>query len=152
MKSYIVFSDIHGDIDSLYKLNKYISLNDGAFFAGDGLAMFKDNSIKNFYGVKGNCDLYGEREKIVCIDGLKIFLTHGDAYSVKSGYLRILMRAKELECNAVIFGHTHLPFIEELGGVLLINPGSCSYYSQVKTYAVLTIKDGKINTYINELK
>ena len=62
------------------------------------------------------------------------------------------MRAKELECNAVIFGHTHLPFIEELGGVLLINPGSCSYYSQVKTYAVLTVKDGKINAYINELK
>ena len=121
MKSYIVFSDIHGDSDSYYKLNKYISLNDGAFFAGDGLSMFKDSGIKDFYAVKGNCDLYGEREKIVCIDGFKIFLTHGDAYGVKSGYLRILMRAKELECNAVIFGHTHLPFIEEQDGVLLIS-------------------------------
>jgi putative phosphoesterase len=27
-------------------------------------------------------------------------------------------------CDAVIFGHTHLPVVEQLGGVWLLNPGS----------------------------
>lgn len=152
MKSYIVFSDIHGDRYSLQKLKSFTENNNGAFFAGDGICILKGFTQKQFYAVRGNCDFTGEKEITVEIDGVKILLTHGDLYGVKSSCFRLLMRAKELECKVVIFGHTHQTFIEEIDGVLMINPGTCSYYTDRKTYAVLTIQDQKATAYINEIK
>ena len=39
MKSYIVFSDIHGDRHSFSRLQKITENTDGAFFAGDGISI-----------------------------------------------------------------------------------------------------------------
>jgi putative phosphoesterase len=33
-------------------------------------------------------------------------------------------RLKRIEPDVVVFGHTHMPFCETLGGVLFLNPGS----------------------------
>lgn len=152
MKSYLIFSDIHGDTASLSQLKRSAGEFDGVFFAGDGLNGVKNQfEGKEFYAVKGNCDSAGEEELLVEIDGVKILLTHGHLYGVKSSYLRILMRARELGAKAVIFGHTHFPTIIEEDGVLLINPGSCSYYSNIKNYAIMFIANNKVNAYLNQM-
>lgn len=40
--------------------------------------------------------------------------------------LRVVLRARELGCGAALFGHTHIPFLDEGGDVILLNPGSPS--------------------------
>ncbi len=151
MKSFVVFSDIHGDTLSLLKLKKYTLECDGAFFAGDGINMLENFTQKEWRSVKGNCDFEGEREQFFEVDGVKIFLTHGDLYSVKSGYLRLSLRAKQLGADVVIFGHTHMPECFSDDGILFVNPGTCSVYGLKKTYAVLFISNGKPSAYINEI-
>ena len=152
MKSYVVFSDIHGDVYAKKILQKYVEGSDGAFFAGDGISGLNDFTKKPFYAVKGNCDLIGEEEKIIEIDGVKILLTHGQLYGVKSSYLRLIYRAKELGVNVVIFGHTHLPLIMQEEEVLLLNPGSCSIYGAQKTFINLFISNNKASAIINQLE
>jgi len=36
----------------------------------------------------------------------------------------LIYKAKELEVDIMIFGHTHRPFLKEVGGIVLLNPGS----------------------------
>ena len=152
MKSYVVFSDIHGDVYAKKILQKYVECSDGAFFAGDGISGLNDFAKKPFYAVKGNCDLIGEEEKIIEIDGVKILLTHGYLYGVKSSYLRLIYRAKELGVNVVIFGHTHLPLIMQEEEVLLLNPGTCSIYGAQKTFINLFISNNNASAIINQLE
>ena len=152
MKSYVVFSDIHGDIYAKKILQGYVKSSDGAFFAGDGISGLNDFTNKPFYVVKGNCDLIGENERLIEIDGIKIFLTHGHLYGVKSGYLRLIYKAKELGVDVVIFGHTHQPIIMQEEGVLFLNPGSCSIYGAQKTFINLFISNGKASAIINQLE
>lgn len=152
MKTFILFSDLHGDYSSLSKIADFGSKNQGVLFAGDGADILGDFKNEKWYWVKGNCDQLGENEIIIEEEGVKIFLTHGHLYGVKSSYLRIVMRAKELGCSVVVFGHTHQPLVLEEMGVLMVNPGSCSYYAQPKTYACLVLSNGKASAYINQLK
>ena len=153
MKNFIVFSDVHGDFSSFEKLLNFASKNDGLFFAGDGNNFFSSiQKNENYFYVKGNCDQTGIDEKIVEIDGVKILLVHGHNQGVKSGYLRLQLYAKQKGVSVVIFGHTHIPFVGEEDGLLMINPGTCSYYGMQKTYACLCISNGKASAYINLLK
>ncbi len=150
MKSYIVFSDIHGDLRSFYPLKERIKDHDGAFFAGDGISTIEGITEKELYAVRGNCDYSGEIERVTEIDGVRILLTHGHAYKVKSDLLLLLYRARELNCRVAIFGHTHIPYIRQEDGVLLINPGACSGWGE-KTHAILYLENGKASAIINNI-
>ena len=153
MKSFIVFSDIHGNREAFNKLLPLINENDGAIFAGDGVTTFRRNEISGeFYAVRGNNDysVY-PAEQIAEIEGHRIFIAHGDAYGVRSGLTRLKLRAEESNCDAVIFGHTHLPEIVEENGIIFINPGSCERFASVKTFAYVVFeKDKKVSAFINE--
>lgn len=151
MKNYLIFSDVHGDGYALSKIKALSTDCSGVFFAGDGLGSLGQFGNEEVYTVAGNCDLFGESERIVEIEGVKILLAHGHRYGVKNGYLNLIMRAKELQVNAVIFGHTHIPEVFTEDGVLFINPGSCSYYAVKRTYAVMFIYKGKPSAVINEI-
>lgn len=152
MKSYIVFSDIHGNNVAMNKLLPLINENSGAIFAGDGLQTVVTQPVKNqLFCVKGNCDYsFEESERVLQIEQVKIFLTHGHLYSAKSMLLKLKLRALELGCNAVIFGHTHSPSVCEEDGVLFINPGSCSLYVPRKTFVYMVINGEKITAFIND--
>ena len=152
MKSYVVFSDIHGDVYAKKILQEYVKNSDGAFFAGDGLSGLNDFTKKPFYAVMGNCDRVGDEEKIIEVDGVKILLTHGHLYGVKSSYLRLIYKAKELGVDVVIFGHTHQPIIMQEEEILLLNPGSCSIYGAQKTFINLFISNNKASAVINQLE
>ena len=59
--------------------------------------------------------------------GKKIFMCHGHRYGVKYSYNSIYYRGKEVGADIVLFGHSHLPIIEECDGLTLMNPGSISH-------------------------
>lgn len=133
---FLVFSDSHSDYKSM---KEAIAIQrgglDGVIFLGDGvrdIERIKEEYPETAYFiVKGNCDLMAgeyETERVLDLDGVRLFITHGHLYGAKGGYGRLAYRARELEADAVLFGHTHIPCDEviEIHGksIRLFNPGS----------------------------
>ncbi|HHX51622.1 MAG TPA: metallophosphoesterase [Clostridia bacterium] len=106
--------------------------------------------------VVGNCDFFvaGPEEEILELEGVRLLLTHGHRYQVKSGYQGLLTRARALEVQAVIFGHTHRPQMEKEEGILLFNPGSIGAPRDNggATFGVLEINRGIIRAHIYPVK
>jgi len=50
---------------------------------------------------------------------------------VKSGVESLKKKAKELDIDIVVFGHTHTPYRDQEDGMLFLNPGSASIPRQV---------------------
>ncbi|MGB9679123.1 MAG: metallophosphoesterase [Thermoanaerobacteraceae bacterium] len=126
-----VISDTHGMLGLVRKgllaigeVDYLIHLGDNA---DDGIELSKEFNIPLEY-VRGNCDFASKNdsEKIIDIEGKKIFLTHGHKYYVKYEYDIILERGRELGVDAIFFGHTHIPMISRHHDILLLNPGSPS--------------------------
>lgn len=109
----------------------------------------KKTGISGF-GVRGNCDLGiipGAKEELILeYAGKKIFLTHGHLYGVKYSLTDLLRRAKELDVDAVIFGHSHVALLERMDGMWLINPGSLSLPRRGcrPGFARIRVEDGEI--------
>ena len=75
-------------------------------------------------------------------DGVKLMLVHGHHYGVKSGYGSLLASAKAEGVDAVLFGHTHVPFMEKREGILMLNPGSLR--NPDREYAIIEIENGTV--------
>lgn len=154
-----VISDSHGNKDSIEKLKGKISGAQVVLFLGDGESDLKEIT-KDFkgevYAVRGNCDFKGiyPEERVIEIQGKKIFMCHGHRYGVKYGYNSIFYRGKEIGADIVLFGHSHLPIIEEHDGLILMNPGSASHglgkLNKTLGYIDLGSKD-KPEIYIKEV-
>lgn len=96
--------------------------------------------------VAGNNDFFSElpMEKELYLGNYKILITHGHLFYVSSGNERILNEGNLRGCNMIMFGHTHVPFIEEVDGITLINPGSLTYPRQPgrqPSYIIMDIDD-----------
>ena len=152
MKKLLILSDTHGNISALEKLRDIMAESDYIIHLGDhqkDIKLFKEFDSKIF-SVLGNCD-GGGCDEFVEIDGLKIMLTHGDRYGVKSGLLNLYMKAKEQGVNAVFFGHTHQAVIEEKDGITFINPGTLKGFFG-KSYCYAVVYNGKITAKIVEVR
>lgn len=107
------------------------------------------------YGVSGNCDYFTKYplEEIVEVLDKKILITHGHVYEVKFGLGALIKRAKELQVDMVLFGHTHEAIIIEEDNIIIMNPGSASMPRNGKnTIGFIEIEEDKpINTYFYEL-
>jgi len=148
MKKLLILSDTHGNISAMEKLKNIMAESDYIIHLGDNekdINLYREFSQKIF-SVLGNCD-GGGSDKIIEIEGLKILLTHGDKYRVKSGITNLFFHAKEIGVNVVMFGHTHSSFIEELEGITFINPGALKGYFD-KSYCYAVIYNGKITAKI----
>lgn len=100
------------------------------------------------YGVQGNNDYTGlyPNEKLLTIDGKKIFITHGHYYL--SGYdpSRMKTLPQTEQADLILYGHTHIADVERFDGKILANPGSISRPRQGEpSYGVIEIEDGKLN-------
>ena len=99
--------------------------------------------------VLGNCDFAGDYppEVVFPAGGMRILMTHGHIYNVKSGYQRLVYRAEELQADAVIFGHTHIPEYTQINGIWLINSGSLSAAGSFgkPSFAIVELKEGQID-------
>lgn len=147
-----VLSDTHGEMDKLDKiveilnslsnLDMIIHLGD---FASDADYIRSKTNV-DMVNVIGNCDFGLEEineEKIININGKKILLTHGHKYRIKDSLNDLYYRARELEVDAILFGHIHIPVNVMEDGILLFNPGSISEPrgGSTNSYGLLTISD-----------
>ena len=59
------------------------------------------------------------------------------------GFENLCYSAREIECDIVLFGHTHMPFDEDFDGVRVMNPGSISLPrgGNRKSYMVMTFEE-----------
>lgn len=62
--------------------------------------------------------------QIVRACGFNILLVHGHRHSVDVSLEMLVDSAENLSCDIVVFGHTHIQFIEEFSTILALNPGS----------------------------
>lgn len=127
----LIMSDSHGDTKRFDKVIDAFSPH-MIIHLGD---VEKDvNYLEDVYpqiplhAVVGNNDPWCRRcaEKVIEVEGIKIFLTHGHLYGVWDGGCRVAQRAEELGCSVALFGHSHIPVNEVFGTVRAFNPGSIS--------------------------
>jgi uncharacterized protein len=135
-----LFSDSHGDTAALrYAMEAAMKHGKIDLFAflGDGVQDFYDlmkvmkkhNPMVMIQAVRGNNDhaMIGLREEaVIKAESLWLFLTHGHRQRVKLTDSMLLEDARDRQCRAALFGHTHRAFCEEKEGILLFNPGSVS--------------------------
>jgi putative phosphoesterase len=112
-------------------IEPYLDEVDAIFHAGDSASMMVIdflNELKPTYAVCGNMDdvqtsVYLPEKSIVDFGGFKIGITHG--WGKASGIVeRVFEYFYGSDINAIIFGHSHQPFIGEKSGILMLNPGS----------------------------
>ncbi len=96
--------------------------------------------------ISGNNDFYSDLpcEKVIELNGRRLFLTHGHSYGLYHGLDRLIAEARYREAEIVLFGHTHVPVYEKTDGITVINPGSISLPRQsdrTPTFGILKIPE-----------
>ncbi len=132
MKKILVISDTHKNLSKLENIAGYLKEQKIDFFFHCGDHEENTDKISEILGINGmfvdgNCDK-GNLKKIefIKIYGKKFLITHGDLYGVNFDLNRLYYLAKENNCDAVAFGHTHIPIAEDVDGMIMLNPGSLS--------------------------
>ena len=97
------------------------------------------------FAVRGNNDLGSPlpHENIIMMGNHRTFITHGHYYNVSCGVADLIRHARSLECDTIMYGHTHIPEIRK-GDITVINPGSLTYPRQaghLPSYIVATIDE-----------
>ena len=78
------------------------------------------------YMVRGNNDYRSSlpAESVIMLGSHRTLLTHGHYFLVASDTTDLRRYARGLDCDIVMYGHTHIPEIETIGGITVVNPGS----------------------------
>jgi len=95
-----------------------------------------------FRRVRGNCDYASDAPDMLMVEaeGVKILMHHGKGYRVKSTLTKIDYLAREKGADIMIFGHSHLPLLKNMGDLFLLNPGSIGWPKGAgRTYAIVQI-------------
>ncbi|AGB40888.1 phosphoesterase, MJ0936 family [Halobacteroides halobius DSM 5150] len=161
-----VVSDIHGSLTAFKEAKDYLKDSDLLLIAGDILYHGARNPLpagydtegvleelkemeEDFLAVKGNVDAlvddwvlpYPLSEYTVVEDnGRRIAIYHG--YQDETAEERANF-AHQLGADILVFGHTHLPLIEEVNGVILLNPGSIALPKQKPAVSTIAQIDEK---------
>ena len=151
----LIVSDTHGRhagieeaIEREYPFQKLIHLGDA-----EGYEVYIEELAKcPIEIVAGNNDFFSNLpdEKIIFIEDFCAMITHGHAYGVSMGYQNIRNEGRVRGVDAVMFGHTHRPLLEEDDDLILLNPGSLSYPRQKgrqRSYIVMEKERGKKPTF-----
>lgn len=97
--------------------------------------------------VPGNCDrASASMEKLIEVEGKKIFICHGHGYGVKNDLSLLKEAALEKGADIVLFGHTHVPYYDFDGRIHMMNPGSmgAAHYPDKEGYGLIFIENGEI--------
>lgn len=136
MKKILFITDSHGNFKNILAMMKKEEPNIvfcGGDYSRDAVELSYVFDDLPFYIVDGNCDMFSRQakdEEIFKIEDVKILLTHGHLYGVKEEYGALEERAKALNCNLAVFGHTHRTYLKDSETVILYNPGAAKdgYY------------------------
>lgn len=157
---YMVFSDVHGSLETFSKLMKIAKEEkiDNFLFLGDILYHGPRNFIPKGYGpkelaeemnkmhlnltaVKGNCDAEVDQmvldydisnpDRIVFINDMKVAMSHGHIHNE--------VNLPDGDYDIFLSGHTHIPSLKRVDKLILMNPGSLTLPKQnnPKTFAVM---------------
>lgn len=87
--------------------------------------------------VPGNCDgfIFSPLQKLVTYEDVRILMSHGHIWHVKSGYGAAIAAARKCDAHVLLFGHTHVPYCQQEDGLWVLNPGSIRDGS----YGIITI-------------
>lgn len=92
---------------------------------------------------EGNLPPGFEAEKEICLHGIRIFMIHSLG---RPGQLppSVRKRVEQANPHVVIFGHSHKPLLECVGGILYFNPGSAGpkRFSLPRSVGLLQIEKG----------
>lgn len=105
------------------------------------------------YIVRGNTDYNAKllNANVIEAGGHRIFATHGHLYQVDMRLDLLRFAALENDCDIAMYGHTHVPYLEEdPDDITILNPGSISKPRQADhryTYMVMEIDDEDEVTY-----
>lgn len=153
-----VVSDTHRSDSCIKSIKTLIKDADILIHLGDNVedAEELEREFKGeVYIVAGNCDFSRKypKDRLIEIEGKKIFMTHGDLYAVKVGLNSIYYKGREIEADIVLFGHTHQAMIERTNELILMNPGSPSLPRlSKKSIGFISIDDGESEVYLKEIE
>lgn len=106
------------------------------------------------YNVCGNCDFApaAPTADIVQLGPVKAFITHGHLYHVDYDRVDSLVyAAQEQGAKLAMFGHTHRPLYQEVGGVTVLNPGTAGKGRKLTWALVEVFDNGGIACSIKDL-
>jgi len=131
-KKIVIVSDSHGNIEKLQSVIDIEYPFEFIIHCGDGINdLFHANIPEGVkvISVAGNVDRYRyiDVEDVIFqeIFGRMFMVTHGDRYDVRNGNSELLSEAREHNADIILFGHTHVQYIDEKNPVVF-NPGSLS--------------------------
>ncbi|NMD70679.1 metallophosphoesterase [Bacillus sp. DNRA2] len=156
MTKALIVSDSHRFVEELDHIKKKHQHEvDVMIHCGDSELFFDQPEIEGFVTVRGNCDyeMKYPDEQVVEFAGLKIFVTHGHLFSVKSTLMNLYYRAQELGANIVCFGHSHMLGMEQIDDILFINPGSIRLPRgrKERTYCILEQVENQLEVSVYDL-
>ncbi len=155
----LILSDTHGKRSRVREVLEK-SRPDALLFLGDGLRDVESAELPcPLFAVRGNCDWTAfadaPEERLETFGGVRVFLTHGHRYGVKSGPGAALAAAVRQNADVLLYGHVHEPHEEWLPAgtdtaagplqkpLLVVCPGSLGApRSGEPSFATLTIRNG----------
>ncbi|MFZ5642023.1 MAG: YfcE family phosphodiesterase [Bacillota bacterium] len=159
-----LLSDTHDILEPAYKAIDMMGRIDLLIHAGDH---YRDASKiaaavhVPVHAVVGNCDPRqdGPEEKLLEVEGVTIYITHGHRYNVKVSLYGLYNRALELQAGVAVYGHTHVPgysYTKAPGcpnedGLLIFNPGSVSMPRDRDgrySFGLLEVKNGVVKPHL----
>ncbi len=142
----VVISDSHKNFNSILRImdreqdiHLLIHAGDVQQDVDDIQSVWPEISLEY---VLGNNDFFSPgvpNERLFSFGGKRIFLTHGHLYGVKQSLAQIIQKAKILGADICIFGHTHLPYLQKIQDIWVLNPGTSS-----NSYATIVIENRKM--------
>lgn len=143
-----IISDTHGSLSGIMQSLDALGDIDLLLHAGDLAAdaqYIQDMLQPNTKFVRGNCDMdYNvPKELLLELEGVQVLLTHGHDYGVKRSIGKLAAHAHEQGAGVCIFGHTHIPVIDDEGSCVFVNPGSPAHPRLgIPTCAVMELTRG----------
>ena len=150
MAKILVVSDTHGD-DTWLSLLKDCQY-DYIIHAGDHLMPDQISNITPYF-VDGNNDWGHQTIKVFDLENQRFVLVHGDEQGVRKSDLahladRFSGLIQQYHPAILVYGHTHIPFVGQSQGTIILNPGSMSFsrHNGQKCYLELELnQDGILN-------
>jgi putative phosphoesterase len=142
----VVVSDTHGRNEVFQELRFRHPQASAFLHCGDSET--DEVNLDGFVSVQGNNDYYTNypMEITLELEGVRVFMTHGQYLRHHNRIESLVAKAKENECRLVLYGHTHVFNVQEEDGVVLVNPGSLNHQrdGSSPSYALITLNKGKI--------
>lgn len=142
----VVISDTHGRNEVFQELRLRHPQASAFLHCGDSET--DEYALDGFVSVQGNNDYYSSHpmEVILTLDGIKVYMTHGQYLRPQNRIEALLLKAKEHQCGLVLYGHSHVFDVIVIDGITLLNPGSLHHNrdGSQPCYALVTLDHGKI--------